>query len=126
MALPGVAGGGLAPDQPALFEIAQHARQIAGIEIERAADRACGGRIAAGDLVEHACFAERVGAVEKGFAQHADLARVEAIEAAHRRDAILLDAMVGVAMLEPARHEASLGQLLDKVKYMIRTLAWPV
>ncbi len=68
MALARVLGGGLARDQPALFKIAQHAAQITGVEIERASDVAGGQAIAAGNFVEHAHLAERVGAVEIGFA----------------------------------------------------------
>ena len=76
-------------DQAALFEIAQDAAQIAGVEIERAADVVCGRGLVVGELVEHPHLAERIGAVEIGFAQDADLARVEAIEAAYRGDALL-------------------------------------
>ena len=76
-------------DQAALLEIAQHAAEIAGVEIERAADVARGGASPLRDLVEHARLGQRVGAVELGLAQHADLPRVEAVEAAHRGDALL-------------------------------------
>src|ERR1700734_156528 len=89
MALPGIARGNFAADQAALLEIAQHAAQIPGIEIKRAADLGRGRGAAAGDLVEHAGLAERIGAVEKGFAQHPDLPRVEAVEAADRGDALV-------------------------------------
>src|SRR5580704_10711825 len=89
MALTSIACRSFALDQAALLKIAQDAAQIAGIEVERAADIACGERATAGDLVEHARLAERVGAVEKGFAQHADLPRVEAVEAADRGDALV-------------------------------------
>src|ERR1700733_15764135 len=88
MALPGVAGGCRAPDQAAFLEIAQHAGQVAGIEIERAADLARRRRVPARDFVEDARLAERIGAVEESFAQYADLSRVEAVEAAHRGDAL--------------------------------------
>src|SRR3984957_20770778 len=90
MALPGVMRRGFSFDQAALLEIAQHAAEIAGIEIERAADLGCGGRAAAGELVKHPRLAERIGAVEKGFAQHADLPRVETVEAADRGDALVV------------------------------------
>src|SRR5580700_7973428 len=89
MALPGIACRGFAFDQAAFLEIAQHAAEIAGIEIERAADLGRGRRATAGDLIKHPRLAERIGAVEKGFAQHADLPRVEAIEAADRGDALV-------------------------------------
>src|ERR1700684_1272068 len=87
MALPGVARRDFSFDQAMFLEIAQHAAEIAGIEIERAADLGRGRGAAAGDLVKHPRLAERIGAAEKGFAQHADLPRVEAVEAAHRGDA---------------------------------------
>ena len=110
MALPGVARRNFAADQAAFLEIAQHAAQIAGIEIERAADLGRGRGAAAGDLVKHPRLGERIGAVEKGLAQHADLPRVEAVEAADRGDALV--ALAG------GRHDASLGQILDLVKYL--------
>ena len=82
-----------------------------------AADLACRSRAAARDLVEHARLAERIGAVEKGLAQHADLPRVETVEAAHHGDAIFGDAMLAV----PAGHETSVFQILDLVKYLPKT-----
>src|SRR5579862_665352 len=119
MALPRVAGGSFAPDQPALFEIAQQARQITGVEIERAADLACGGRIRARDLVKHPRLAERIGAVEERFAQYADLPRVKAVEAAHRRDAISVDAMFGAPMGVPVQHGAA------SAIYLTKSSIWP-
>src|ERR1700733_14094206 len=89
MALPGIARRCLSLDQSAFLEIAQHAAEIAGIEIERAADLGRGRGAAAGELVKHPRLAERIGAVEKGFAQHSDLPRVEAVEAADRGDALV-------------------------------------
>ena len=88
MALPGVVGRCLADDQPALFEASECAAQIAGVEVERAADVGCGRRAAFENLVEDACFGERIGAAQISLAQHAELARVEAIEPAHPGDAI--------------------------------------
>src|SRR5258708_36545255 len=115
MALPGIARRGFAFDQAALLEVAQHAAQIAGIEIERAADLGRGRRAAAGDLVKHPRLAERIGAVEKSFAQYADLPRVEAVEAADRGDALVA--------LPDGRHDPSFGQILDLVKYLGRSRA---
>ena len=57
------AGDGVPADQPALFEAAQDAAEIAGIEIELARDVGRGRRRALGDLVEHAGFGERERAV---------------------------------------------------------------
>src|ERR1700722_1583390 len=110
MIFPGVARRGFSFDQAAFLEIAQHAAQIAGIEIERPADLGRGRRAAAGDLVKHPRLGERIGTVEKGFAQHADLPRVEAVEAANRGDALVA--------LPDGRHDESLGQILDLVKYL--------
>src|SRR5580704_18010504 len=89
MIFPGVARRSLSFNQAAFLETAQHAAQIPGIEIKRPADLGRGRRAAAGDLVKHPRFGERVGAVEKGFAQHADLPRVKAVEAADRGDALV-------------------------------------
>src|ERR1700724_230648 len=89
MALPGIARRGFSLDQAAFLEIAQHAAEIPGIEIERAADLGRGRGAAAGDFVKHPRLGERIGAVEKSFAQHADLPRVEAVEAADRGDALV-------------------------------------
>src|SRR5579862_2883025 len=90
MALPGISRRNFAADQAAFLEIAQHAAQIAGIEIEGATDLGRGRGAAAGDLVKHPRLAERIGAVEKRLAQHADLPRVEAVEAADRGDALVV------------------------------------
>ncbi len=89
MALAGVFCRSLAADQPTLFEIAQQAAEIAGVEIERASNVASGEPIALRQLVEHPHFAERIGAVEIGFPQDADLARIEAVEAADCCDCLL-------------------------------------
>ncbi len=48
--------------------------------------------IALRQFVQHARFGERERRVETAFAQHAELLGVEAVEAAHRGDAILLSA----------------------------------
>src|SRR5580658_2232730 len=90
MTLPRVALRRFAADQGALFKITQHAAQITGIEIQRAADLGRGARVAVADLVEHARFAKRVGAVEEILAQHADLPRVKPVEAAHGGDAAVM------------------------------------
>ena len=81
----------LAPaDQAAFFKIAQYAAEITRIEIEAAGDIARRWRAATCNLIKDARFAERIGAVEKGLPQHPDLARVIAVEAAHRGDPRLL------------------------------------
>ena len=65
------------------------------------------------EFVEHANLSERVGTVEVISAQHADLPRVKAVEAAHRRDAVVL----------PDVHGRRVGLILDKVKYQRRLTA---
>ncbi len=115
MTLPAVAHRRLALYQAALFELAEHPAQIAGIEVERAADIACGRRAAARDLVKHARLAERERAVEKSFAQDADLPRVEAVEAAHRCDACFGDAMLAIP-----GHAGRFNHILDLVKDLWR------
>src|SRR5579883_356813 len=86
MALPRILRDRAARDEAALLEFAQEAAQIGGIETERAADVGCGRGGPLPDLVQHARFTQRVGAVEKIPAQHADLPRVEAVETANRGD----------------------------------------
>jgi hypothetical protein len=53
-------------------------------------------------LAVRAPLAERIGAVEVVPAQHADLPRVEAVEAAHGADVVL-----------GRRHRPSVGELVD-------------
>src|SRR5204862_2296086 len=96
MALPAVLRRGPSLNQSALFEIAQQAAQISGIEVEAACDLACGRRTVPGDLVEYAGFAERVGAFEKRLSQHPDLPRVKAVETAHSRDPIPRDPILAL------------------------------
>jgi hypothetical protein len=102
MALPGVAGRGLSRDQPALLEASERAAQIAGVEVEHAADVSCGRRAAFENLVEDACFGKRIGAAEIRLAQHAELARVKAVKPAHPGNAIGAHPILG-PMLAPIR-----------------------
>src|SRR4029077_16196224 len=82
MTLAPVFGRGLAADQAALFEIAQKAAEVAGVELKRPANIRCGDVIRLRDLIEHPHLAERVGAVEVGLSQYANLPRVKPIETA--------------------------------------------
>ena len=100
-----------AGDQAAFLEIAQHAAQVTGVEVERASDIAGCWQTAAPDFVEHPRFAERVGAIEKILAQHADLPRVEAVEAAYGGDPALM-------LLSGGGHGVRFGQIVDLVKYI--------
>jgi len=89
MALAAVIRRGALADQAASFEIAQHAAEVTGIEIETARNLTRGRRMIDCNLVEDARFAERVRAVEKRLPQHPDLSGVIAVEAAHRGDLLL-------------------------------------
>ena len=68
-------------DQAALFKSAQDAAEVAGVESKLLAEFGGGGLLAVRDFVEHAQFGEREWALEQPFAQHANLARVKAVEA---------------------------------------------
>ena len=93
---------GFARNQAASFEIAQHAAQISGIEVERAADILGGHRLAVGDLVKHPHLAEGVRTVEVSLAQDADLARVEPVEAPYGADPCI--SILGIFGLSGAGH----------------------
>src|SRR4029077_17070972 len=97
MTLAPVFGRSLAADQPALFEIAQKAAEVAGVELKRPANVRCSDVIRLRDLIQHPHLSERVGAVEVGLAQYANLPRVKAIETTYGRDCLL------------ARHRARVG-----------------
>src|SRR5262245_66301762 len=96
----------LAADQPALLEIPQQAAEVSRIEVECAANVARCQLVAMGQFVQNAHLPERIGTIEVCLAQHADLLRVKPIESANRRDCLL------------ACHRASVGKLVDKVKYL--------
>ena len=110
-ALPTIVGRDVLADQPALVEPAQDAAEVAGIEAEIATDLGRGGAAALPDLVQHARLGQRERAVEPAVLQHAEILRVEAVEAAHRGDALRLVSGRNC-------HAGSIGQLLDGVKYL--------
>ena len=89
MTLASVFRRSFAADQSALLEIAQQAAEISCVEVKRAADVACCQAVAMRELVENTHLAERIGAIEIGFSQHADLLRIEPIESADRGDCLL-------------------------------------
>ena len=80
--------------------------EIAGVEAEVAADFGRRRVAALADLVEHARFGQRERAVEPAVAQHAEMLRVEAVEAPHRGDPLRI-------VVANAAMAASVGQLLD-------------
>jgi hypothetical protein len=83
-------------DKPPLFEALEDAAQVAAVDIQRPCEvdsRRCRGAGHPGvavipDLVEHTPFGQRERAVEEFLLQHANLARVEAVEAADGIDVL--------------------------------------
>jgi hypothetical protein len=87
--VPGVVGGTHAPDQLAFLQAAQQAAQVAGVEVEVAGEFGGGGPVAVRELPEEARFGEAEPGLGEAFLEHADTARVEAVEAADRGGARL-------------------------------------
>jgi len=83
----GAGAGGL--DQPAFLETAQQPAQVAGVEVQRLGQLGGGGVLAVRQLPQQARFGQRKAAVQQAFVQHADAARVEAVEGAQRGDAFV-------------------------------------
>ena len=82
-----VDGGLAALHERALFEGAEHAAQVSGVEAERLHDG--GGRrtLLVGELIQHANLGQRELALQEPFVQDADFAGVEAVEVSNRGDA---------------------------------------
>ena len=74
----------------ALLEALEHPAEIARIEVELAGELACRRGLVMRQLVDDAALGQRERAVQQALAQHADPARVEAREAAHRLDPLQL------------------------------------
>ena len=83
-------------DEPALGEALEDAARVAAVDVQ-GLRKINGGRLrVAGrsgvavipDLVEHASFGQRERAMEEFFLQHANLARVEAVEPADGVDVL--------------------------------------
>ena len=85
--LPPVGRRRRARDEAAGGETAQQAAQERGIKAEALRQRRS-RRLTLGDLIEHARFAQRIRRLQQALPQEPDLARVEAIELPHPRDAI--------------------------------------
>ena len=74
--------------QAALLEAAQQAAQIAGIEIECTRELGRGRGLAMRKLPQQPRFGQREARMQQSFVQHADAARVEAVEGTHPLDAV--------------------------------------
>jgi hypothetical protein len=84
--------GGLPLEELLPLEAAENATEIAAVEPKLAADlrrrrRILVSALPGGDLVQHPGFGERECAVEMTAIEHADAARVEAVESANGGDA---------------------------------------
>ena len=86
LVLPPVRGQRLAGDQPAVVEILDDPAEIAGIETELDPDLLRRQVFAGGELVQHPRLAQRERAFQQVLVEHAELAGVEAVEGAYRRD----------------------------------------
>src|SRR4029077_7407024 len=84
--LPPVGGERLAGDQPVFVEFLDDAAEIAGVEAELSPDLLGGQLLPVRELVEHPRLAQRERALHQMLVEHAELAGVEAVERANRRD----------------------------------------
>jgi 2-deoxy-D-gluconate 3-dehydrogenase len=72
--------------QAAALQALHQPAQVAQVHAERAAEDRGGGLRRLAELVEHPRLGQRIGAAHHAGLQHADAARVEAVEAPHRVD----------------------------------------
>src|SRR4051812_22032858 len=93
------------------MKAAQNPAEIAGVEAKSAADLGRGRRAALVQFIEHPCFGQRKWALQPAVLQHTEMLGVEAVETAHRGDALRF-------LSDQSGHAGSLGQLLDGVKYL--------
>jgi hypothetical protein len=82
---PPVVARRLAHDEPVGFEPAEDPAEVAGVEPQQPAQLGRGHLIAMRQLEQHAGLGERVRRAEDTGLEHADHARVEAVELAYAR-----------------------------------------
>ena len=75
-----------AGDEPVGLEAGEQPAQVAGVEVERAAEVGDRRHRPLPELVQHARLGERVRRPEQAGPEHPEPPRVEAVERAHRRD----------------------------------------
>src|SRR5262249_59425751 len=121
--LPAVGRRGGLDHEAAVVEAAQDAAEIAVIETERAGERGRCRLVAGGELVQHARFRQRIGAVQEAVLQDADLLGVKAVETANGADALLGEIDCGCRGhgQPPTIKCDTINKLFDYVKYLI----WP-
>src|SRR3954470_16829065 len=83
---PGVVPRALALHQALALQALQQAAEVAEVDVEFGAELAGRTFAALADLVEHARLGQRERQAEVARLQHADAARIEAVEAPHRVD----------------------------------------
>src|SRR5688572_29217066 len=103
----------LARDQSPCGKRLHDTAQIAEIEAERRADLAGGRALARSQLEQHARLRKRERTLQQPLAQYADLARVEAVEAAQRLD--LREVRIGGDWRSPFSQGGVWIDLLDLV-----------
>src|SRR5262249_42157191 len=86
---PPVVFGGSFSDQSTFLEGAQGAAHIACVQSQLLRQVARRGLVAVSELVEDAALSERIRAAQPLLVEHANLLRVEAIEAPHCRDPLV-------------------------------------
>ena len=84
--LPAVGRQRLAGDQAGFIEILHDPAEIAGIETQFGADLLGREILAVGEFVQHPGFAQRERALQQLLVEYAELAGIEAVEGADRRD----------------------------------------
>ena len=84
--LPAVGRLRLSRDQSVVVEILHDPAEIAGIETQLGADLLGREILTVGEFVQHPGFAQRERALQELLVQHTELAGVETIEGADRRD----------------------------------------
>ncbi len=82
--VPGIVFGADALDQLAFLQAAQQPAEVAGVEAEVAGELGGGGPVAMREFPEQARFGQAEAGLGQAFLEHADAARVEAVEAADR------------------------------------------
>src|SRR6185312_13256504 len=83
-----VVGGALAGHELAPAEVAEDAAQVAGVEVEFAAEIGGAHGVAVGELVQHADRGQREVALEMRLIENVDAARIESIEPADGVDGV--------------------------------------
>lgn len=113
---PGVARRRRGVQQAACLEAREEPAQVAGVELQVVGEFARRERRTVGQLPEQARLGEREAGGEQLVGQHADAARVEAVEGTQRVD---------VGGGDRVGHGGSVGRLIAERNWMIVLLRFP-